>query len=78
MEHILDNEKLELFFGVMILFFSFAGILGYINPDVISNIYFFVVFLLGIMLGSILVTASLTDYFEGNKFATPRRIRKRR
>jgi len=75
-EHILHNQKLELFFGVIILFFSFTGILGFVNPDFVTNLYFFLIFLLGIMLGSILVTSSLTDYFQNNK-AVPSRRRRR-
>ena len=65
MEHIFKDYRIELFFGVFILFFSFTGVLGYISPELVLNIYYLLLFFIGIMLGSLLVSMSLGDYFQG-------------
>ncbi|MFH1592680.1 MAG: hypothetical protein ABIB47_04925 [Candidatus Woesearchaeota archaeon] len=65
MEHIFKDNRVELFFGVLILFLSFAGVLGYIPREFILNVYLLVIFFLGIMLGSMLILYALQDYFKG-------------
>lgn len=66
MEHVFPDKRIELFFGVFILFLSFIGILGYIPQEFVRNVYLLLLFLIGVMLGSILILASLQDYFIQN------------
>ena len=67
MEHVFNNARVELFFGVLILFFSFTGVLAYIRPDIIINVYYLLLFFIGIMLGSLLLSASMSNYFKEDK-----------
>ena len=78
MEQLLLDKKLELFFGVLILFFSFTGILGYVAPTLIINPYFLVVFFLGVMLGALLVQSSLLVYFGRTKTGNIVKLKRRR
>jgi len=77
-DHIFKDFRLELFFGVFILFLSFTGVLGYIPKEFIVNIYILILFFLGIMLGSILTLYSLQDYFKKSPTTTAPRTRRRR
>lgn len=78
MENILQDRRLELFFGIIILFFSFVGILGYIPTYFVINVYFLLLFFLGIMLGSMLILASISDYFQGKRVRRRSSVRRRR
>ena len=63
MEDIFIDHRLGVFFGVLVLFFSVVGVLGYIPKQLIINAWFLVVFIIGIILGGMLIERGISPYF---------------
>ena len=60
------NHKLATFFGVLVLYFSVSGVLGHIPKDLVRNTSFLVIFILGIILGGMLIERGISPYFINN------------
>ena len=71
------NHRLATFFGVLILYFSVAGVLGHVPKVLVENTSFLVVFILGIILGGMLIERGIAPYFINN-FATQKSIAKKK
>ena len=73
------NHRLATFFGILILYFSVSGVLGHIPRGLVLNTSFLVVFILGIILGGMLIERGIAPYFISNlaipKVATKRKRR---
>ena len=81
MDNIFTDQKWSTFFGVLILFFSVAGLLGYIPKELVINGGFLVLFILGVILGGLLVERGIAPYFVRGTVKTvsaPAKKRKRR
>ncbi len=63
MNDIFIDNRLGIFFGVLVLFFSVSGILGYIPKQLVINTWFLVLFIIGVILGGMLIERGISPYF---------------
>ena len=77
-EPIFTDHRWGIFFGVIILFFSVVGVLGYINKNLVINSGFLLLFILGVMLGGLLVEHGIAPYFNSSYASVARTSPKRK
>ena len=77
-DKIFTDHRLGIFFGVLVLFFSVTGLLGYIPKELIVNTTFLVIFILGTILGALLIEVGIAPYFSDTRQALKKASRRRR
>ena len=77
-EPIFTDHRWGIFFGVIILFFSVVGVLGYINKNLVINGGYLLLFILGVILGGLLVEHGIAPYFNGANVSAAKAASKKR